>query len=69
MYGDYEAQRHWQEITYNLPVKHWYVFISIYIRSAHRLWGREILAGPYSFVHNYVEIRSLFFNAISQIVL
>ncbi|XP_013931401.1 PREDICTED: dolichyl pyrophosphate Man9GlcNAc2 alpha-1,3-glucosyltransferase [Thamnophis sirtalis] len=29
MYGDYEAQRHWQEITYNLPVKHWYVFISI----------------------------------------
>ncbi|XP_062834307.1 dolichyl pyrophosphate Man9GlcNAc2 alpha-1,3-glucosyltransferase isoform X6 [Anolis carolinensis] len=24
MYGDYEAQRHWQEITYNLPVKHWY---------------------------------------------
>nr|XP_008107537.1 PREDICTED: dolichyl pyrophosphate Man9GlcNAc2 alpha-1,3-glucosyltransferase isoform X2 [Anolis carolinensis] len=24
MYGDYEAQRHWQEITYNLPVKDWY---------------------------------------------
>ncbi|XP_066481500.1 dolichyl pyrophosphate Man9GlcNAc2 alpha-1,3-glucosyltransferase isoform X2 [Tiliqua scincoides] len=24
MYGDYEAQRHWQEITYNLPVKQWY---------------------------------------------
>uniref|UniRef100_A0A8C8SRW6 Alpha-1,3-glucosyltransferase n=1 Tax=Pelusios castaneus TaxID=367368 RepID=A0A8C8SRW6_9SAUR len=24
MYGDYEAQRHWQEITYNLPIKQWY---------------------------------------------
>lgn len=24
MYGDYEAQRHWQEVTYNLPVKQWY---------------------------------------------
>jgi len=24
MYGDYEAQRHWQEITLNLPLKDWY---------------------------------------------
>ena len=24
MYGDYEAQRHWQEITVNLPLKEWY---------------------------------------------
>ncbi|XP_004537909.1 probable dolichyl pyrophosphate Man9GlcNAc2 alpha-1,3-glucosyltransferase [Ceratitis capitata] len=24
MYGDYEAQRHWQEITTNLPPKDWY---------------------------------------------
>ncbi|XP_026638142.1 dolichyl pyrophosphate Man9GlcNAc2 alpha-1,3-glucosyltransferase isoform X2 [Microtus ochrogaster] len=24
MFGDYEAQRHWQEITFNLPVKEWY---------------------------------------------
>lgn len=24
MYGDYEAQRHWMEITYNLPIKDWY---------------------------------------------
>ncbi|CAM4593954.1 unnamed protein product [Lepidochelys olivacea] len=24
MYGDYEAQRHWQEVTYNLPIKEWY---------------------------------------------
>ncbi|KFM67248.1 Dolichyl pyrophosphate Man9GlcNAc2 alpha-1,3-glucosyltransferase, partial [Stegodyphus mimosarum] len=24
MYGDYEAQRHWMEITVNLPVNEWY---------------------------------------------
>jgi len=23
MFGDYEAQRHWMEITYNLPLSHW----------------------------------------------
>uniref|UniRef100_A0A674MI89 Alpha-1,3-glucosyltransferase n=1 Tax=Takifugu rubripes TaxID=31033 RepID=A0A674MI89_TAKRU len=25
MFGDYEAQRHWQEVTYNLPVQEWYL--------------------------------------------
>ncbi|CAH0479787.1 unnamed protein product [Peronospora belbahrii] len=24
MFGDYEAQRHWMEITINLPISHWY---------------------------------------------
>ncbi|XP_013406079.1 dolichyl pyrophosphate Man9GlcNAc2 alpha-1,3-glucosyltransferase, partial [Lingula anatina] len=24
MFGDYEAQRHWMEITVNLPPKEWY---------------------------------------------
>ncbi|KAK2165289.1 hypothetical protein LSH36_52g03009 [Paralvinella palmiformis] len=24
MYGDYEAQRHWMEITFNLPISEWY---------------------------------------------
>lgn len=24
MFGDYEAQRHWQEVTVNLPIKDWY---------------------------------------------
>ena len=23
MFGDYEAQRHWMEITFNLPVQEW----------------------------------------------
>lgn len=26
MYGDYEAQRHWLEITYHLPVRQWYTY-------------------------------------------
>uniref|UniRef100_A0A0K0DHN3 Alpha-1,3-glucosyltransferase n=1 Tax=Angiostrongylus cantonensis TaxID=6313 RepID=A0A0K0DHN3_ANGCA len=25
MFGDFEAQRHWMEITYNLPPREWYV--------------------------------------------
>uniref|UniRef100_A0A7N6BB25 Alpha-1,3-glucosyltransferase n=1 Tax=Anabas testudineus TaxID=64144 RepID=A0A7N6BB25_ANATE len=25
MFGDYEAQRHWQEVTSNLPLHEWYV--------------------------------------------
>mgnify|MGYP002803562495 FL=1 len=25
MFGDYEAQRHWMEITFNLPIEEWYV--------------------------------------------
>ncbi|XP_066257936.1 dolichyl pyrophosphate Man9GlcNAc2 alpha-1,3-glucosyltransferase [Euwallacea similis] len=25
MYGDYEAQRHWMEVTTNLPIKDWYL--------------------------------------------
>merc|ERR1719242_1524453 len=24
MFGDYEAQRHWMEITTNLPIRDWY---------------------------------------------
>lgn len=24
MYGDFEAQRHWQEVTVNVPIKAWY---------------------------------------------
>ena len=25
MYGDYEAQRHWMELTTSLPLAEWYV--------------------------------------------
>jgi hypothetical protein len=30
MFGDYEAQRHWQEVTYNLPVHEWLVYAAVY---------------------------------------
>lgn len=38
MFGDYEAQRHWQEVTYNLPVHEWFVpdfllFYSIHLNT------------------------------------
>lgn len=26
LFGDYEAQRHWMELTIHLPVKQWYTY-------------------------------------------
>lgn len=26
MFGDFEAQRHWMEITLHLPIKNWFVY-------------------------------------------
>lgn len=26
MFGDYEAQRHWMELTVHLPLKQWYTY-------------------------------------------
>ncbi len=26
MYGDYEAQRHWMELTIHLPTRRWYTY-------------------------------------------
>ena len=26
MFGDYEAQRHWMEITVHLPIRQWYTY-------------------------------------------
>ncbi len=34
MFGDYEAQRHWMELTINLPVRRWYTYDSQY-------WGLD----------------------------
>ena len=31
MYGDYEAQRHWMEITINVPVNKWCVCVRVYV--------------------------------------
>ena len=38
MYGDYEAQRHWQEITLNLPVEEWYTNST---RNDLQYWGLD----------------------------
>ncbi|KFP80239.1 Dolichyl pyrophosphate Man9GlcNAc2 alpha-1,3-glucosyltransferase [Acanthisitta chloris] len=53
MYGDYEAQRHWQEITYNLPIRQWY-----FNTSDNNLlyWGLDYppLTAYHSFVCAYI---------------
>uniref|UniRef100_H2Y783 Alpha-1,3-glucosyltransferase n=1 Tax=Ciona savignyi TaxID=51511 RepID=H2Y783_CIOSA len=49
MFGDYEAQRHWQEVTYNLPPTEWYV------NSSHNnlgYWGLDY--PPLTAYHSYV---------------
>ncbi|GMR37057.1 hypothetical protein PMAYCL1PPCAC_07252 [Pristionchus mayeri] len=38
MYGDYEAQRHWMEITHHLPIKEWYRNTS---RNYLQYWGLD----------------------------
>lgn len=38
MHGDYEAQRHWMEITHNLPTKEWYFNTS---RNDLMYWGLD----------------------------
>lgn len=38
MHGDYEAQRHWMEITHHLPVKEWYRNTS---RNNLQYWGLD----------------------------
>ncbi|KAJ1170556.1 hypothetical protein NDU88_002431 [Pleurodeles waltl] len=53
MYGDYEAQRHWQEITYNLPVTQWYFNTS---DNNLQYWGLDYppLTAYHSFLCAYV---------------
>ncbi|NWR35958.1 ALG6 glucosyltransferase, partial [Tachuris rubrigastra] len=53
MYGDYEAQRHWQEITYNLPIRQWYFNTS---DNDLLYWGLDYppLTAYHSFVCAYI---------------
>ncbi|NXN94468.1 ALG6 glucosyltransferase, partial [Rhinopomastus cyanomelas] len=53
MYGDYEAQRHWQEVTYNLPVRQWYFNTS---DNDLLYWGLDYppLTAYHSFVCAYI---------------
>ncbi|NXV78130.1 ALG6 glucosyltransferase, partial [Atlantisia rogersi] len=53
MYGDYEAQRHWQEVTYNLPIRQWYFNTS---DNNLQYWGLDYppLTAYHSFLCAYV---------------
>jgi hypothetical protein len=39
MFGDFEAQRHWLEITLHLPVREWYFYDLPY-------WGLDCASAP-----------------------
>ncbi|XP_076378951.1 dolichyl pyrophosphate Man9GlcNAc2 alpha-1,3-glucosyltransferase-like [Megalopta genalis] len=59
MFGDYEAQRHWQEITFNLPIEKWYMNTT---DNDLQYWGLDYppLTAYHSFLMGYVanEINS-----------
>lgn len=60
MYGDYEAQRHWMEITTNLPIKDWYKNST---DNDLAYWGLDY--PPLTAYHMYLmgELSSRFFNS------
>lgn len=47
MYGDYEAQRHWQEVTYNLPIRQWYVVLLCYSSGYQGVNGVKLCFTPH----------------------
>lgn len=49
MFGDYEAQRHWMEITVNLPISEWYVNTS---SNDLLFWGLDY--PPLTAYHSYL---------------
>lgn len=53
MYGDYEAQRHWMEVTYNLPVNEWYFNTS---DNDLLYWGLDYppLTAYHSLIYGYI---------------
>ena len=53
MFGDYEAQRHWQEITLNVPIEKWYINTT---NNNLQYWGLDYppLTAYHSLVMGYV---------------
>ncbi|VDM23251.1 unnamed protein product [Hydatigera taeniaeformis] len=49
MFGDYEAQRHWMEVTVNLPTSEWYVNTS---SNDLQYWGLDY--PPLTAYHSYI---------------
>lgn len=61
MHGDFEAQRHWMELTTALPSNAWYSFVTLTDLSAHlpnrysydlAYWGLDY--PPLTALHSYV---------------
>lgn len=52
MYGDYEAQRHFMEVTYNLPISQWYSYDLQY-------WGLDYppLTAYHSWIMGWISNR------------
>lgn len=63
MYGDYEAQRHWQEVTYNLPIRQWYVVLPCHGSGYQGVNGMKLCSTP------HLNIPSSGMSAISFAVL
>ncbi|CAL7950277.1 unnamed protein product [Xylocopa violacea] len=53
MFGDYEAQRHWQEITLNIPIEKWYMNTT---ENDLQYWGLDYppLTAYHSFTLGYI---------------
>lgn len=57
MFGDYEAQRHWMEVTISLPTSHWYFNSS---NNDLLYWGLDY--PPLTAYHSYIN--GLIFNKV-----
>ncbi|KRY51375.1 Dolichyl pyrophosphate Man9GlcNAc2 alpha-1,3-glucosyltransferase [Trichinella britovi] len=59
MYGDFEAQRHWMEITVNLPLREWYIHTN---RNDLMYWGLDY--PPLTAYHSFLFGKlAQYFNA------
>ncbi|KRX18876.1 Dolichyl pyrophosphate Man9GlcNAc2 alpha-1,3-glucosyltransferase [Trichinella nelsoni] len=63
MYGDFEAQRHWMEITVNLPLREWYFQLYIHTsRNDLMYWGLDY--PPLTAYHSFLFGKlAQYFNA------
>jgi hypothetical protein len=51
MYGDFEAQRHWMELTVNLPISQWLIFYYIRISGTQEvLFGLQKIFSIFSWI-------------------
>ena len=56
MFGDYEAQRHWMEITLNTPVKEWLVTSETLYKDAYICDENIVMVHSLCSIHPAFEI-------------